>query len=100
MPTQTFELRKFPAAFGLGFWNPPRFILSHNAFLEIPSQDGNGRWFRVEAGSAGTSSFPPGLQAADAQVHYWMGHLVLIAGWQAWHFSVPGLNRFLSDAGR
>ena len=66
--------------------------------VTLPSQDGHGRWFRVEAGSEGASSFPAGFRAAEAQVHYWKGHLVLIADGKAWHFSVPGADRFLSDA--
>ena len=64
--------------------------------VTLPSQDGNGRWFRVEAGSEGASSFPAGFRAAEAQVHHWKGHLVLIAGGKAWHFSVPGSDRFFS----
>ena len=34
--------------------------------VTLPSQDGNGRWFRVEAGSEGASSFPAGFRAAVA----------------------------------
>jgi len=56
--------------------------------MSLPGQEGHGRWFRVEAVRG--ASLPAGFRADSAQVHYWMGHLVLIAEGKAWHFSVPG----------
>src|SRR5687767_4476199 len=37
--------------------------------LTLPSQDGHGRWFRVEAFQG--AQLPDGFRAASAQVHYW-----------------------------
>lgn len=64
--------------------------------VNLPSQDGQGRWFRIEAGQG--AWLPAGFRADSAQVHFWMGHLVLITDDKAWHFSVPGLDAFVSDA--
>ena len=64
--------------------------------VTLPTQDGQGRWFRVEAAQG--ASLPAGFRTGTAQVHFWMGHLVLIADDKAWHFAVPGLDSFLPDA--
>ena len=70
----------------------------HSLVVILPGQDGGDRWFRVETSKDGASQLPSGFRSDDAQVHYWMGHLVLIANGSAWHFSVPGLDKFLSKA--
>ncbi|HWM91861.1 MAG TPA: hypothetical protein VN493_13935 [Thermoanaerobaculia bacterium] len=64
--------------------------------MNLPGQDGHGRWFRVEA--ARGASLPAGFRADSAQVLYWMGHLVLIAEGKAWHFTVPGRDTVVSAA--
>lgn len=66
--------------------------------VTLPSQDGHGSWFRIEAAKG--SALPAGFRADSAQVHSWMGHLVLLAEGKAWHFSVPGLDRFISQEGQ
>jgi len=66
--------------------------------VTLPSQDGNDNWFRIEAAQG--TALPAGFRADSAQVHFWMGHLVLLADGKAWHFSVPGLDRFISQEGQ
>jgi hypothetical protein len=66
--------------------------------VTLPSQDGHGSWFRIEAAQG--TPLPAGFRADSTQVHFWMGHLVLLAGGKAWHFSVPGLDRFISQEGQ
>ncbi|HEX5716470.1 MAG TPA: hypothetical protein VF179_09940 [Thermoanaerobaculia bacterium] len=63
--------------------------------VTLPSQDGYGRWFRIEASQGGTS-LPGSFRADSAEVLYWMGHLVLMAEGSAWHFAVPGLDKLIS----
>jgi hypothetical protein len=63
--------------------------------VTLSSQDGYGRWFRIEASQG--SSLPGSFRADSAEVLYWMGHLVLIAEGRAWHFAVPGLDKLISQ---
>lgn len=62
----------------------------------LEDQDEHGRWFRVEARRG--APLPAGFRAESAQVHYWMGHLVLIARGKAWHFFVPGGDQYPTEA--
>lgn len=64
--------------------------------LTLSGQEGSDRWYRVEAGRG--VELPAAFRADSAQVHYWRGHLILAAEGQAWHFSVPGLDAYLSKA--
>ena len=64
--------------------------------VTLPGSDGHERLFRVEADSG--SPLPRSFRSESATVLFWMGHLVLMAEDQAWHFSVPGNDAFLSDA--
>lgn len=56
-------------------------------------QGGHDRWFRVEAHKG--AGLPASFHADSAEVLYWMGHLVLMSGNKAWHFSVPKGDEFL-----
>lgn len=59
----------------------------------LTDEEGQDRWFRVEAPRG--AALPAGFRSDSAQALYWMGHLVLISGDKAWHFTVPKGDEFL-----
>jgi hypothetical protein len=61
--------------------------------MTLKGEEGQDRWFRVEASRG--AALPAGFRSDSAQVLSWMGHLVLVAGDKAWHFSVPKGDEFL-----